>query len=86
MKLIPMPRLLHQTEEIIRSKSVCFNGTAVDPRLEKAIRKLPGHPEGLPLCLRVGSGDAENYCLDVTNDEQKSIVFSDTQSHVSIRL
>ena len=68
MKLIPMPRLLHQTEEIIRNKSVCFNGTAVDSRLEKAIRKLPGHPEGLPLCLRVGSGDAENYCLDVTND------------------
>lgn len=66
MKLIPAPRLLQQTEEIITNKAVFFEGTNLDGRLLLAIEKLPNDPQGLPLTLQIGEGKEENYTLDVT--------------------
>ena len=68
MKLIPMPRLLQQSQEIVPCKTVFCNCTGLDGRLTKAIQKLPLNESGLPLTLDIGTGTEESYTLDISGE------------------
>lgn len=68
MKLIPPPRKINITQEIITNKSVAFCKDDLDLRLVKAIRKLPICENGLLLSIRIGAGEDESYTLDISNN------------------
>ncbi len=68
MKLIPIPKLLQQTEEMIPHKFVNFDTAGLDVRLAKAVEKLPYAENGLALSLQIGTGSEERYILDMTQD------------------
>ena len=57
MKLIPLPRKINITQEIITNKSVAFCKDDLDLRLVKAIQKLPICENGLLLSIRIGAGE-----------------------------
>lgn len=69
MKLIPAPKQMWQTEELIRKRTVSVRNTCPDERLWKAVQKLPVDDNGLPLTLIVGAGEEECYVLDVNQEE-----------------
>ncbi len=78
MKLIPTPRKINKTQEIIINKSVSFCDNGLESRLVKAIQKLPISENGLPLTLHIGNRTQEGYILDISNDgvvvEAESVV------------
>ncbi len=68
MKLIPPPRKINTTQEIITNKSVAFCNDDLDHRLVKAIQKLPICENGLLLSIRFRAGEDESYTLDISNN------------------
>ena len=68
MKLIPMPSLFRKTQEKILNKKITIGDMDLDPRLMKAIQKLPIDSNGLPLYIHIGKDYGENYILDLSND------------------
>lgn len=68
MKLIPMPSLFRKTQEKILNKKITIGDMDLDPRLMKAIQKLPIDSNGLPLYIHIGKDYGENYTLDLSND------------------
>ena len=54
MKLIPMPSLFRKTQEKILNKKITIGDMDLDPRLMKAIQKLPIDSNGLPLYIHIG--------------------------------
>ena len=68
MKLIPPPRKINTTQEIITNKSVAFCNDDLDHRLVKAIQKLPICKNGLLLSIRFRAGEDESYTLDISNN------------------
>lgn len=68
MKLIPMPKMLQQSREIITNKTVAYNCDGLEERLAKAVCKLPYDENGLPLTCHIGTGTEESYVMDITND------------------
>jgi N-acetyl-beta-hexosaminidase len=68
MKLIPPPRKINTTQEIITNKSVAFCNDDLDHRLVKAIQKLPICENGLLLSIRFRAGEDESYTLDISHN------------------
>ena len=67
MNLIPLPKVFRETTEEIKTRTIQYKGAQIDKRLNKAIGKLPLSDSGLPLTVRIGTGEKEGYTLDVTN-------------------
>lgn len=65
MHLIPMVKELLPLEGHLESTAFRPIYAGGDPRLEKALKKLPLTPQGTPLVLTVGTEDAESYILTV---------------------
>ena len=67
MHLIPTPKILRETKDIIYNKTIAFDYVGIEERLTKAIQKLPHSDDGLPLTIRVEGSEGESYTLDLTN-------------------
>ena len=67
MHLIPTPKILRETKDIIYNKTIAFDYVGIEERLTKAIQKLPHSDDGMPLTIRVEGSEGESYTLDLTN-------------------
>ena len=68
MNLIPMPKMMRQTQEKIKKKTVAYNCDGMEARLAKAVCKLPYDKNGLPFTIHIDKGEEESYILDITNE------------------
>ena len=68
MNLIPMPKMMRQTQEKIKKKTVAYNCDGLEARLAKAVCKLPYDKNGLPFTIHIDKGEEESYILDITNE------------------
>lgn len=64
LKLIPAVKELQLHEGYLRKKAIFFE-TCPDPRLEKALKKLPCEVSGVPVTVVVSGDGSESYSLTV---------------------
>jgi len=65
LKLIPAVKTLEIKDNYLCKKAISFETEGLDPRLVKALQKLPVAAEGTPLTITLTGGEGERYTLDI---------------------
>ena len=68
LSLIPAVKSLKMQEGKLRKKAIYFDETGMDPRLIKALQKLPTTPDGAKLTVSLTGEAGEGYTLSVTEE------------------
>ena len=69
MYLLPTPKKLEIKEGTLQKKTVLTKNLCNDPRIEKALEKLPCDGNGIEMEIHCGKGKKEGYTLDIQNDK-----------------
>ena len=68
MHLIPQVKSLTLTEGVLSERAVRLVSEGVDPRVVRAIGRLPQSETGIPLTVTVSGDSGESYTLTVAAD------------------
>ena len=71
MYIIPTPKRITESKEVLKKRSVKPMKAVVDERLLKSIDKLPAEESGIPLYVIYNDTKEEGYRLSVSNEEIK---------------
>ena len=68
MKLIPAVKVLEIKDGYLAKKAISFDDAGLDPRLVKALNKLPLAEDGPKVSVNLTGAVGEGYTLDVAED------------------
>lgn len=80
MYLLPKPQKVEITSGFLQEKSFCVKNACEDPRIEKALLKLPWDETGIVLEVSDRHGDTEGYSLKI--EEHKITITGDSAAGV----
>ena len=69
MYLLPQPQKIDIHSGFLTNRTFCITNTCSDPRIAKALQKLPCNETGIPLEISVLSGNREGYTLEITEHQ-----------------
>ena len=69
MYLLPTPKKLEIKEGTLQKKTVLIKNLCNDPRIGKALEKLPCDGNGIEMEIHCGKGKKEGYTLNIQNDK-----------------
>ena len=66
LRLIPSVKTLTEKAGILEKNTIFYNPDGLDPRLARALEKLPCDENGAPVTVTVTGTEGEGYALDIT--------------------